>query len=633
MKGYTGKILHVDLSNERFFVEEPNEVFYRKYIGGACMGAYYLLKDMPSGKDAFSEENILVFSISCLTGAPISGNARHCVTAKSPLTGTIASSEGGGFWGPELKFAGFDAIVVKGKSKKPVYLWIHDGAYELRDASGIWGKITGDSQDAIRKELGDDKVRVAVIGPAGEKLVRFAGIANELRHFNGRNGLGAVMGSKNLKAIAVRGKMKPEFHDTEKIKAMAKHFATISTTEAFYDLFRRYGTNVNIDSNTAMGGLPTKNWTMGTFSKKDSIHPEKYFTEMMEEPGTCWACTVRCKRDIKAGIEKPYKIEHKYGGPEYETVGMCGSNLLIGDLHVISKANEIASKYGMDTISLGGVIGFVMECFEKGILTTKDTGGIETKFGDADSFLRLAEMTGKREGFGDALAEGTLRLAKKLGPKAERIAVHVKGKEFPAHMPTSKASLGLAYALNPFGPDHVSSDHDGCIGAEPISEVLKGFGFYDPVDPDELSLEKAKLFSYSQRYVSAIDSASVCQFCFNTWTIFNLQDLADCISAATGWKYTLYELMLMGERRINMMRVFNQREGFGSNDDMLPERLFEDPLLDDGPGAGRKVDKAAFLKCREHYYRINGWDPVSGHPTDSKLHELGLAWIAQPAKA
>ncbi len=633
MKGYWGKILHIDLADEKFTVEEPEEAFYRKYIGGACMGAFYLMKHMDAAVDPYAPENLLVFSLSSMTGAPISGNARHCVTSKSPLTGTIASSEGGGYWAPELKFSGYDALVIKGKAKNPVYLWIHNGEYELRDASSIWGSITGEAQDAIRKELGDNKVRVALIGPAGEKLVRYAGIVNELKHFNGRNGMGAVMGSKNLKAVAVRGTMKPEFHDLETIRDMAKTAVDKVNNDEFFSLFKKHGTTLNVEWNSPAGGLPTKNWTAGTFEEQDKLRGETYYKKMMKNPGTCWACVQSCKRNVKPGIEKPYSIDERYGGPEYETIGMCGSNLLISDLHAISKANEYASKYGIDTISLGGTIGFAMECFERGILSREDTGGIDLKFGDGELLIKLTEMVGKREGFGDLLAEGTFLMARKIGAEAERIAVTVKGKEFPAHMPRTKASLALAYACNGFGPDHVSSDHDPGIGTDPIGETMQGMGFYDAVDPVELNFEKAKLFAYSQRYYSALDSFTVCNFCFNTWSIYNFQDLVECIRATTGWQYTLYELMLLGERRVNLVRAFNQREGFGRRDDMLPERLFMDPLDDNGPSKGRTIDRDEFVQARDHYYNINGWNPDTGNPSETKLKELGLGWVIDIIKS
>ncbi len=626
MKGYSGVILHVDLSAGSFREERPDEMFYRKYIGGGAMGAYYLLNGMKPGIDALMPENILAFTLGPLAGAPLSGSARHCVTTKSPLTGGFATGESGGYWAPELRFAGFDGIVISGKSPKPVYLWIHDGEYELRDASSIWGRITGEAQDAIRAELGDEKIRCALIGPAGEKLVRYAAIVNELKHFNGRSGVGAVMGSKNLKAIAVRGRKKPDFHDPAYLLELGKTGAKRVAEREGAAAWKKYGTTLNVTWNTELGGLPTRNWTMGQFAGADRLTGEVYEETMMDGSGTCWACAQACKRDIKSGIEKPWKIEARYGGPEYESLGMFGPNCMVGDMAAIAKANEIASKYCVDTISLGGVIGFVMECFEKGILTAADTGGIEARFGDGVALIKLCELAVTREGFGDLMAEGTARLARRLGPAAERICVTVKGKEFPAHMPTAKGLMALAYAVNPFGPDHVSTEHDG--GFIFPSESVKGFGLYDD-EPDSGSINfgKAKIMAYSQRYVSAIDTMSVCQFTFHTWTIYDFREFMDAVKAATGWEYTLYEFMLAGERRINMMKAFNIREGFTEKDDMLPERIFEDPLVNEGRGCGRKVDRDNFLKVREEYYRISGWNPETGIPTATKYRELGLGWL------
>ena len=627
MKGYSGVILHADLGSGSFREERPDETFYRKYVGGGCMGAYYLLQMMKPGIDAFDPANVLVFSLGPITGAPLSGNARHCVTTKSPQTGGFATGEAGGFWAPELRFAGFDAIVITGKSPKPVYLSIKDGAYELRDASSIWGRVTGEAQDAIRAELGDERVRVAQIGPAGERLVRYAGIVNELKHFNGRSGMGAVMGSKNLKAIAVRGTGKPEFHDSARLIELAKiGNKRVEENEGWRD-WRAYGTTLNVEWNSEIGGLPTRNWTMGQFEGADKLTSKVYHDTMMDGTGTCWACAQACKRDIKKGITKPWPIENRYGGPEYESLGMLGPNCGVDDIMAISKANEIASKYGVDTIALGGVIGFVMECFEKGILTTKDTGGVEARFGDGAAVVRLAEMAATREGFGDAMAEGTARLARSLGAEAQRICVTVKDKEFPAHMPTSKGVMALAYAVNPFGPDHVSTEHDGCLVGP--ADNLKAFCFYERVpNPATLDFEKTKLMAISQRFVSGIDTMSVCQFTFHTWTIFGFDELMDAVNAATGWNYSLYEFMLLGERRINMMKMFNKREGFGAKDDVLPERLFEDGLENEGKGKGWKLDRANFFERRAQYYELNGWNPETGDPSEVKLRELGLGWLA-----
>jgi aldehyde:ferredoxin oxidoreductase len=365
---------------------------------------------------------------------------------------------------------------------------------------------------------------------------------------------------------------------------------------------------------------------MGTFAGRAKISEHVYADQWMERPGTCWACAQACKRDVKKGITSPWPVEARYGGPEYETLGMMGPNCMVSDWNAIIKANEWASKYAVDTIALGGVVGFVMECYEKGILKEKDLGGVKACFGSGDALVRLSEMAVKREGFGDRMALGTARLAKSLGPEAERLAVTVKGKEFPAHMPTSKGSMGLIYAVNPFGPDHVSTTHDGDVLAEP-NEVNKGVGIYETV-PEQWRLDfaKTKMTVYSQRYVSAIDTWSVCQFTFHAWTIYSLEELVKVINAATGWNYTIHEFMLLGERRINLMRAFNAREGFTSKDDLLPARIHEDPLQDEGPRKGAVVDRANFLKQRENYYRLCGWDPVTGNPTEVKLREMGLDW-------
>jgi aldehyde:ferredoxin oxidoreductase len=627
MKGFCGKVLHVDLTNGHFQVEEPPESFYRQYVGGSCMGSYYVFKGMKGGEDPLGPGNVLVFSIAAVTGAPISGNARHCVTAKSPQTGGLAASEAGGYWGPELHFAGFDAIVFTGKSPKPVYLWVHGGEYELRDASHIWGKVTGEAQDAIRAELGDQKIRVAQCGPAGEKMVVYANIVNELKHFNGRAGLGAVMGSKNLRAIAVRGTKKPDFADLDTIREIAKKGAAKVIPDGFYKDWKRLGTHMNMTWNSDLGGLPTHNWTRGTFPEWKRIDEFGYADNWMDKPGTCWGCVQGCKRDVKAGITSSWgAIEDRYGGPEYESVGMLGTNCDIGDWYALCKANEIASKHAVDTIALGGVIGFVMECYEKGILTKKDLDGVEATFGSGDALVRLSEMAVTRTGFGDKMALGTKDLAHLLGPETEKFAIHVKGKEFPAHMPTSKATMGLIYAVNPFGPDHVSCTMDGDVAQEP-NEVNRGLGVNESTPKFwDLDFAKAKTVAFSQRYVSAIDSWSVCQFTFHAWTIYTLQDFVNVINAATGWQYTLFEFMQLGERRINLMRAFNAREGMSSKDDVLPRRLHEEPLKDDGPRTGAVVEEKNFLKQRENYYIMNGWDPVTGNPSEVKLRELGIGW-------
>ena len=537
LKGYCGKILHLDLSREKFFIEEPTDSFYRTYMGGSCLGAYYVLNEMEQGIDAFDPRNVLVFAVSPVTGAKISGASRSNINAKSPLTNTLGDSQGGGFWGPELKYAGFDAIVIKGKANSPVYLWIHDGQFELKDASHLWGKYTKEAQTIIREELGDKKIRVALIGPGGENLVRYACVANELTHFNGRNGMGAVMGSKNLKAIAVKGSNKPKFHDEEVIKELARYGANQMKENPAMIGLRDCGTAGVVSVNQSLGGLPTRNWLSGSFSGAEKISEKELNNTILKKREGCRWCVVKCKRVVEA--QTPYEVDPDYGGPEYETIAMLGSCLEIDDLVGISKANELCNKYTIDTISLGGTIAFAMECFEKGLITKEDTGGINLKFGNVNAVLQLIEMIGNRDGIGDILAEGSARAAIKFGSKAKNYAIHVKKQELPAHMPRVKASLSIAYACNPFGADHESSEHDTSIMNEPLSEPITSLGMNKAVKLNELNFEKVKLFTYSQRAYSLLDTLGLCMFCFGFWTLYKMNHVILLLNAVIGWETNL----------------------------------------------------------------------------------------------
>jgi aldehyde:ferredoxin oxidoreductase len=620
MKGFTGNVLHVNLSSGNIEIENPEEMFYRKYLGGSCIGAYYLLKDMQPGTDALDPENVLVFSIGPATGARVTGLSRHSVTAKSPLTNTICSSEAGGYWGPELKFSGLDAVVITGKSPKPVYLWITNGKFELRDATHIWGKETGYSQDEIRRELGDNRVRVAQIGPGGENLVRYACIVNELAHFNGRGGLGAVMGSKNLKAIAVRGSNAFDGQDMEKLQEFAKIAPKRIENDVFWSGLREFGTHLVVDSHLAAGGLPTKNWTSAHFEGAEALMAAEWRKSIIKKPGTCYACVQSCKRTVSDGDG----LSAKYGGPEYETVGLCGTNLGILDKLEISKINELCSKYTLDTVSFGSTVGFAMECFEKGIITEEDTDGLTLTFGNSEAVKKLVEMTAFRKGFGDLIAKGSKRLSELWGEEAEKLVTHTKGREFPAHMPQLKGSTALAYACLSIGADHCSSELDHAIGSEPISEMVTSMGLYNTEDTAKISREKAKLLWFSQRAYSLLDTSCACAMAISFSTVFNFNDLVGILKAATGWETNLHELLLIGERRLHMFRNFNAREGFTQKDDILPQKLFT-PLMDDKLSKNDEViDRTAFEDAKEYYYKLAGWSAETGNPTEDKLSEFGL---------
>ena len=629
--GYNGKILRVGLSKREIKVEEPDEYFYRTYGGGSCLGAYYLLKEMSPGVDPFSPDNIIVFAGSVVNGAPVPGFARSGIVFKSPLTGAIADSQAAGYFGPELKFSGFDAIVIKGKSEKPAYLWVHDGEAEIKDASSIWGKTTGEAQDTIRKELGDERIIVAGIGQAGENLVRYACALNNLKHAYGRLGAGAVMGSKNLKAVAVRGHKKPEMKDKETVLSMAKHFSSNFMKESPDNIgLRNLGTAQYLMGQNKDGQLSTRNFQTGYFEGAENISGEKMRDTVLVKGEGCYACSVRCKRVVKA--DEPYKVDPAYGGPEYETLAMLGSDCGVDNLIAVCKGNELCNKYGLDTISTGGVIAFAMECYENGIITKEDTGGIDLRFGNADAMVKMVEKIAKREGIGDILAEGVKRAAEKLGKGAEKFALHVKGEEVPAHDPRVKGHLTLMYALSPIGADHVQAEHDGAFtpGWAPFfAERVKPLGILEPLELSSIDHKKVRRFFYFQNVFGTLDTLTLCLFAFAPCRYFTFRDLVDLVRAITGWEMNLWELLKMGERKGTMFRAFNVREGFTKEDDWLPERMFEGILT--GPRKGQKVDKDKLKEAIDLYYKMVGWDE-NGVPTRGRLAELDLFWIAEELK-
>jgi aldehyde:ferredoxin oxidoreductase len=622
--GYHGKILHVDLTKGLLEVEEPDETFYRRYMGGSAWGAYYLLKHTPAGADPLGPENTLVFSLSVVTGAPVSGQSRMVATAKSPLTGGIGDGQCGGFWPAECKFAGFDAIVVKGKAEKPVYLWVHDGEAELRDASHLWGKITGEVEAQIKQELGDSKIEVAQCGPGGENLVRFAAIINMSNRANGRTGLGAVMGSKNLKAVAVRGKMRPPLADKEALSEIARWGAKNFEDSNVYGL-GLLGTAGIISGQQAMGGFPTRNWDSGVFEGWETLDGQAMADTILTKRDTCYSCVVRCKREVEQK-EGPYPLDPHYGGPEYESISTLGSYCGVDDLVAVSFANQLCNQYGLDTISCGATIAWAMNCFEEGLITTADTGGIELNYGNADALVKLTEMIGQREGFGDLLAEGSARAAAKIGRGTEDLVVAVKKQELPAHMPQVKRSLALIYAVNPFGADHQSHEHDPSYAA--FSERLAALDLIDPQPSRVLNGEKVRFALYTQYFYSCLDTLSLCQFVWGpSFHLYGPNQMVDMVRAVTGWDVSLWELMKVGERRLNLLRAFNAREGIDRQADKLPKKMFK--ALTGGPSDGVAVGQEEVDRAKDLYYEMAGWDVTTGTPTRAKLEELGLTWVAE----
>ncbi len=619
--GYHGKILHVDLTTGKLEVEEPEETFYRKYMGGSGMGVYYLLKHTPPGTDPLGPENTLSLMTGVVTGAPFSGQSRVTATAKSPVTGLVGDAQSGGFWPAELKGAGFDGIVIHGQAERPVYLWVHDGEAELRDAAHLWGQFTADVEDALWEELEDKRIRVLQCGPAAEKGVCFGALISNANRACGRTGMGTVMAAKNLKAVAVRGRDRPKLADPEGVKALAK-WGVDNLEESDVRETGLLGTAGIVLSQNNGGGLPTRNWSSGVFEGAEAISGQTMADTILKERDTCFACVVRCKRVVEV-TKGPFLVDPRYGGPEYETLATMGSYCGVSDLAAISRANQLCNMYGMDTISCGAIIAWAMDCFEQGLLTLEETGGVELCFGNAEAMVQMVERIGKREGLGRVLGEGSARAAETLGVGRE-LVVATKNHEFPAHMPQVKRSLALIYAVNPFGADHQSHEHDPSYKWYP--ERMAELNLLDPQPKDALNAEMVRYAFYTQCIYSCLDSVSMCQFVFGpAWHLYGPSHMVDAVRGVTGWNVSLWELMKVGERRQNLMRAFNTREGVGAEADTTPPKLLIP--LQGGRSDGAVVTAEEVEAAKSLYYQMAGWDE-NGHPTRAKLEELALGWIA-----
>ena len=615
--GYTGRILRVDLSSGKLVVEEPPENFYRQYWGGEGFVGYFLLKEVPPEIDALGPKNKLIFAAGPLTGVPVGGCGRHSVGAKSPLTGAYGEADSGGYWGAELKMAGFDAIIVEGKAEKPVYIFIQDGQVEIKNAQHLWGMKTLECQNVIRKELGDRGIKVAYIGPAGENLVRYACVMNDLDAAAGRTGMGAVMGSKNLKAIACRGHQRLSLANPEAVSAIGRWIRdnTPIKNKGMYD----FGTARMVRILDVVGGLPTRNFQLGTFEGADSISGETMKDTIFVKRRACFACPVQCKREVI--VDEPYSVDPRYGGPEYETLAALGSNCGIDDLKAIAKGNELVNAYGIDSISCGAAIAFAMECFENGLLTLKDTGGIDLRFGNALAMLQMIEQIALRQGFGDVLAEGVARAAKKIGSAAEEFALHIKGQELPMHEPRLKQGMGVGYSISPTGADHCHNIHDTMYNAmTPSLEMLKGMGILEPMPVDDLSPAKMRLVKYFSEFIHMLNCAVCCYFVMSV-SLVGFDRITQLVRVVTGWDTTFFELLKVGERAVNLARVFNIREGFTAQDDNMPQRFF----VPHGSGPLKvALDPEAFQNAKDTYYDMMGWP--NGVPSPGKLGELGIDW-------
>lgn len=621
--GYNGVVLHVHLDDLSLEEEVPSEEFYRTYYGGSAMGLYYLMHNTPAHADPLGPDNTLVLALSVITGAPISGQSRITSVAKSPLTDGVGDAQAGGFFPAELKFAGYDAIVIHGKAKAPHYLWIHNGEAELRPADHLMGKTTGEVDDTLIEEIEDPRIQVLQTGIAGENGVRYAALMNMANRANGRTGMGAVMGSKNLKAIAVRGKNRPPLADSKGLNQLARWGAKEYPDSDVYTL-GVLGTAEIVDGQNKDGGLPSYNWDSGTFEGWKALDGKTMQKTILKERDTCYACTVRCKRVVEI-TEGPYKVDPRYGGPEYETLSTLGTYCGIDDLEAVAYASQLCNSYGLDTISTGATIAWAMDCYEQGLITADDTGGVELNYGKVEVMVDMVEKIAKREGFGDLLAEGSSRAAEAIGRGTEELVVTVKKQEIPAHMPQVKRSVGLIYAVNPFGADHQSHEHDPSY--EDYPERMAEIGLTEPQPPLTLNEEIVRYALTTQYIYSALDTVNMCQFVYGpAWQLYSTKQLAETVNLVTGWDVTVDELLKLGERRLNLMRAFNARESIGREADRLPKKMYK--ALTGGASDGYKLSEDEIEKAKDMYYEMAGWDVNSGVPTRTKLEELDLGWAA-----
>lgn len=595
--GFHNKVLHVDLNDRSWRIEEPGAEWFRKYGGGRGLIAYNLLKYVPADADPLGPENILVFAPGVATGTTVPGAGRHSVGAKSPLTGGFGEGEAGGFWGAELKRAGWDGIVFHGMSNTPVYLWLNEGEVEIRDATPYWGKIAHEVEDGIREELDDKLIRIAQCGIAGENLVRFACVGNDLNEVAGRTGLGAVMGSKKLKAVAVRGTTPVPVADKEPLKNISKWVAT--TLDQNHRAFHEFGTGAAMQAKSLEGGLPSNNYTLGVMETVNQVDAVAVRDQVRIAMESCFSCSVRCKKVVQVeqfekdagttrkGVpiafdpEERWSVSPRYGGPEYESLAALGPTVGVDDLIAVIKGNELANAYLMDTISLGATIGWAMEAFATGVLTGSDTGGVEMNFGDGESVVKLIEMVATRDGVGDLLAEGSVRAADQIGGGHEFLTA-VKGMELAMHDPRHMEHMRVSYLLAPTGGDHMSQtgNKNGLRNQVGLCHFLG----YD----DDQSLQ--------------------------------------LLRAVTGWDLTAEELITIAHRGLTLARLFNLRSGFTRSDDTLPKRFREAVTPPEGSSSPTLsgVSEDVIDEIVTSYYLEQGWDADSGIPTEATLAELGI---------
>ncbi|MHA2009175.1 MAG: aldehyde ferredoxin oxidoreductase family protein [Promethearchaeota archaeon] len=612
-----GKILRVNLTNGEISEEFPDDETLKLYIGGSGLATKYLIDETVKGIDPLGPDNKLIFMTGPLTGTPSPSTGRYSVVAKSPLTDAWGEANSAGFWGRDLKRSGFDGIIFEGISPKPVYLVTNEGKAELRDASHLWGNNTSDTTRIIKEELGE-KYNVACIGIGGENLVKYAAIMNDCDKPNygraaGRCGMGTVMGSKKIKAIASKGNAKIAVAKPDEYKSEAKQRYDWVNQSLLKMTLEVFGTATMVDLVNAKGGLPTNNWQTGVFPAADKINGTAINETILTGRKPCFACPIACGRiaEIKEG-----KYKSTGEGPEYESLGALGTMCGVDNLEAITLAHFLCNEYGLDVISAGNTIGFAMECYQKGIISKEDTDGLEFNFGNADLVIDLISIISKREGIGNLLAEGTRRMAEKLGKGSEKFAMHVKGLELPAYDSRAAKITGLAYATANRGGDHITAYIEGPAFLSMPFMIVENAMVGDELTENPEDTLVVKEFEDA---FGLFDAIGGCKF---MGMVLSSEDWASLIEKLLGYDFSVKDFAKMGERLYNLARVYNMREGLTRADDTLPPRLLQEPLPE-GPGQGQTVNLDPLLDA---YYEYRKWDKETGKPTKEKLKELGLEW-------
>ena len=606
--GYTGKVLRVDLTAGKVSVEAINWDWAEKFIGGRGLAARYAWAEIKPKADPLGPDNVLMIWTGPVQGTMVPLNGRYLFAAKSPTAGGFVDSYVGGHFAPELKWAGFDGVIIKGKSAKPVYLFIKDGNAEIRDASKIWGKRVDDTQKAIREELADDKVRVAAIGPAGEGLCKMACIGSDLYRQAGRSGIGTVMGSKNLKAVAVRGKLGLKVPHMDKLVEICKEsLKSDGINNADNAAMITDGTPILIDMSNDAGILPTRNFQAGTFEGYKGVNTETLKSTVLVRRRACFGCVLACASftRVREGRFKGTAVE----GPEYETLALCGPNCGVGDLNAIIKFNLECDMLGLDTMSTGDTVAFAMELYERGILKKDDANGLDLKWGNIDAYIQMPEIIARRKGkLGQLLGDGVTAAAKKLGGDAYKYAVAVKNVELAAYDPRGTITMSLAYATSERGADHNRS----------WPAAVEAYGTTDPWTTEG----KAALVVEDHKRTAVKWSIMFCDF-----LSIGYPSIGKLYNAVTGKNVDEAHLRHVGDRVWNLIRAFNVREGLDIKDDTIPYRIANDPMPD-GKTKGHTVPQKDFEAMRAEYYKLQNWD-ARGRPTKEALHAVELDDIAK----